>query len=208
MTTQTRETQTALTPAAALTLLSEGNARFQAGSMASRDLAQQVGVTAQGQFPFAVILSCIDSRVSAELIFDQGLGDVFSARIAGNVLNDDILGSMEFACQLAGSKLIVVVGHSACGAVRGACDGAELGHLTGLLQKIEPAIAAVTASGQERGDDFVLRVAERNVEHVAREIRERSSVLEALIAKGDVGIVGAMYSVQTGKVEFGDLCCG
>ena len=208
MTTQTRETQMDLTPAAALTLLSEGNARFQAGCMASRDLVSQVGVTAQGQFPFAVILSCIDSRVSAELIFDQGLGDIFSALIAGNVLNDDILGSMEFACQLAGSKLIVVVGHSACGAVRGACDGAELGHLTGLLQKIQPAIEAVEASGQERGDDFVLRVAERNVEHVAREIRERSSVLAALIAKGDVGVVGAMYSVQTGKVEFGDLCCG
>ena len=208
MTTQTRESQTDLTPAAALNLLREGNARFQAGSMATRDLVSQVGVTAQGQFPFAVILSCIDSRVSAELVFDQGLGDVFSARIAGNVLNDDILGSLEFACQLAGSKLIVVVGHSACGAVRGACDGAELGHLTGLLKKIGPAIEAVAASGQERGDEFVLRVAERNVEHVVREIRERSPVLEALITKGDVGIVGAMYSVQTGKVEFTELSCG
>ena len=208
MTTQTRATQKELTPAAALTLLSEGNVRFQSGSMLTRDLVEQVGVTAKAQFPFAVILSCIDSRVSAELIFDQGLGDVCSARIAGNVLNDDILGSMEFACQLAGSKLIVVVGHSACGAVRGACDGAELGHLTGLLQKIEPAIEAVAASGQARDDDFVLRVAERNVEHVAREIRERSSVLDALIAKGEVGIVSAMYSVQTGKVVFGDLSCG
>jgi carbonic anhydrase len=194
-----------LTPELALNRLEEGNVRFQSNLKINRDLLEQVNRTAQGQSPFAVILSCIDSRTSAELIFDQGLGDIFSIRIAGNVLNDDILGSMEFACKIAGSQLIVVLGHSACGAVKGACEGAELGHLSGLLRKIQPAIAVVEKSGALPGDDLVQSVAEKNVDHVVREIREKSSVLEAMITAGQVGIVGAMYSVQSGNVQFQDL---
>jgi carbonic anhydrase len=194
-----------LTPELALNRLEEGNVRFQSNLKINRDLLEQVNRTAQGQSPFAVILSCIDSRTSAELVFDQGLGDIFSIRIAGNVLNDDILGSMEFACKIAGSQLIVVLGHSACGAVKGACEGAELGHLSGLLRKIQPAIAVVEKSGALPGDDLVQSVAEKNVDHVVREIREKSSVLEAMITAGQVGIVGAMYSVQSGNVQFQDL---
>lgn len=195
-----------LTFAAALERLKEGNARFQSNLKINRDLLEQVNITAAGQKPFAVILSCIDSRTSVELIFDQGLGDVFSVRIAGNVLNEDILGSMEFACKLAGSRLIVVMGHSACGAVKGACEGAQLGNLTGLLQKIQPAMAAVEQDGGKLPkDEFVQRVAEKNVEHVVRQIRERSPVLETMISNGEVGIVGAMYSVQSGDVQFQDM---
>ena len=205
MNTLTRGTQTKLPPQAALQRLVDGNARFQANQTINRDLMEQVSITAKGQFPLAVILSCIDSRTSAELIFDQGLGDVFSVRIAGNVLNDDILGSMEFACKLAGSSLIVVMGHSACGAVRGACEGAELGHLSGLLRKMQPSVEAVMQSGKLPSDEFVQRVAEKNVDHVVREIRARSQVLDGMITEGQVGIVGAMYSVQSGKVQFQDL---
>jgi carbonic anhydrase len=194
-----------LTPELALNRLEEGNVRFQSNLKINRDLLEQVNRTAQGQSPFAVILSCIDSRTSAELIFDQGLGDVFSIRIAGNVLNDDILGSMEFACKLAGARLIVVMGHSACGAVKGACEGAQLGHLSGLLRKIQPSIALAEQSGELPGDEFVQGVAEKNVEHVVREIRERSQVLETMITGGEVGIVGAMYSVQTGTVRFQEM---
>ena len=194
-----------LTPQVGLDLLKEGNARFQSNLMLSRDHLEQVNITAAGQFPFAVILSCIDSRTSAELIFDQGLGDVFSIRIAGNVLNDDILGSMEFACKLAGSRLIVVMGHSACGAVKGAWEGAELGHLSGLLRKIQPSIDLMEQSRELPGDEFVQGVAEKNVERVVQEIRESSQVLEAMIRGGEVSIVGAMYSVQSGTVRFQDM---
>ena len=155
-----------------------------------------------------MILSCIDSRTSAELIFDQGLGDIFSIRIAGNVLNDDIVGSMEFACKLAGSRLIVVLGHSGCGAVKGACDGVELGRLTGLLRKIRPAIELAEKSGELPRDEFIQRVAEKNVERVVQEVRDRSQVLDAMITEGQVGIVGAMYSVQQGTIQFQDMFCG
>ena len=208
MKTLTREAQTALTPARALELLQRGNSRFEANLKANRNLLQQVNETSDGQFPLAVILSCIDSRTSVELIFDQGLGDVFSVRIAGNVLNDDILGSMEFACKVAGSKLIVVLGHSSCGAIKGACDGVELGHLTGLLGKIRPAVETVRRDGELSRDDLVQRVAEVNVEQVVREIRERSPVLDGMITEGQVGIVGGMYSVHSGAVSFLDLVCG
>jgi carbonic anhydrase len=207
MRTQTRDTQAALTPQKALELLKEGNARFQANLRANRNLLEQVNTTAEGQYPFAVILSCIDSRTSAELIFDQGLGDIFSIRIAGNVLNDDIVGSMEFACKVAGSRLIVVLGHSGCGAVKGACDGVELGKLTGLLRKIRPAIELTEKGGERSDDEFVQRVAENNVEHVVQEVRERSQVLDAMITEGRVGIVGAMYSVQSGTIQFQDMFC-
>jgi carbonic anhydrase len=208
MRTQTKDMQAGLTPQQALELLKEGNARFQANLRANRNLLEQVNITAEGQYPFAVILSCIDSRTSAELIFDQGLGDIFSIRIAGNVLNDDIVGSMEFACKLAGSKLIVILGHSGCGAVKGACDGVELGRLTGLLRKIQPAIELAQQSGELSRDEFVQRVAEKNVEHVVQEVRERSQVLDAMITEGRVGIVGAMYSVQSGTIQFQDMFCG
>jgi len=208
MRTQTKEMQASLTPQTALELLKAGNARFQANLKVNRNLLEQANITADGQYPFAAVLSCIDSRTSAELIFDQGLGDIFSIRIAGNVLNDDIVGSMEFACKLAGSKLIVVMGHSGCGAVKGACDGVELGKLTGLLQKIRPAIELTEKSGELARDELVQRVAKNNVEHVVQEIRQSSEVLDAMIAEGQVGIVGAMYSVQSGMVQFHDMFCG
>ena len=208
MRTQTKEMQAGLTPQTALELLTEGNARFQANLKANRSLLEQVNTTADGQYPFAVILSCIDSRTSAELIFDQGLGDIFSVRVAGNVLSDDVLGSMEFACKLAGSKLVVVLGHSACGAVKGAIDGAKLGKLTGLLRKIEPSVELARKSGELSRDELVQRVAEKNVEHVVQEVREKSPVLDAMIAEGQVGIVGAMYSVQRGSIQFDEMICG
>ena len=194
-----------LTPEVALDRLKDGNVRFRSNLRMNRDLLEQVNTTAEGQSPFAVVLSCIDSRTSAELIFDQGLGDIFSIRIAGNVLNDDILGSMEFACRLAGSRLIVVMGHSACGAVKGACEGAELGHLTGLLRKIQPSMEAVGQSGELPGEGFVQRVAEKNVESVVEEILERSHVLKSMISDGEVDIVGAMYSVRSGAVRFQNM---
>lgn len=208
MRTQTKDAQAALTPQKALELLKDGNARFRANLKANRNLLEQVNITAEGQYPFAVVLSCIDSRTSAELIFDQGLGDIFSIRIAGNVLNDDIVGSMEFACKVAGSKLIVVLGHSGCGAVKGACDGVELGKLTGLLRKIEPAVALARRGDRLSGAELVQEVAEKNVENVVREVRESSQVLDEMIAESRVGIVGAMYSVQSGAIQFQDMFCG
>ena len=208
MRTQTKDTQAALTPQKALELLKDGNARFQANLKANRNLLEQVNITAEGQYPFAVVLSCIDSRTSAELIFDQGLGDIFSIRIAGNVLNDDIVGSMEFACKVAGSKLIVVLGHSGCGAVKGACDGVELGKLTGLLRKIRPAVELTKKGGGLSDAELIQQVAEKNVELVVREVRESSQVLDEMIAEGQVGIVGAMYSVQSGTIQFQDMLCG
>ncbi|MFT7464186.1 MAG: carbonic anhydrase [Pseudohongiellaceae bacterium] len=205
MKTQTQQSLEGLTPATALDLLKKGNGRFQENLTKNRDLLGQVNSTSTGQFPFAIVLSCIDSRTSAELIFDQGLGDLFSARIAGNVLNSDILGSMEFACKLAGSKLIVVMGHSACGAVRGACDGAKLGNLSGLLDKIQPAIEAAKQGDDLSGDEFIQRVAEKNVDLVLQDIRKGSEVLDSMISSGEVGLIGAMYSVKTGQVSFQEL---
>ena len=208
MRTRTAEASTKPTPREALDLLREGNARFQANRRINRNLLEQVNTTAKGQYPFAVILSCIDSRTSAELIFDQGLGDIFSIRIAGNVLNDDIVGSMEFACKLAGSTLIVVLGHSGCGAVRGACDGAELGKLTGLLGKIRPLVKLVEQGGELARDELAQRVAEKNVEHVVSQIRESSRLLDSMITKGEVGLVGAMYCVKSGTIRFEEMLCG
>jgi carbonic anhydrase len=207
MHTQTKKSQDALTPADALKILQEGNARFCSNLKANRNLLQQVSETRDGQWPFAAILSCIDSRASAELLFDQGLGDIFSIRIAGNFINDDILGSLEFACAAAGAKLIVVLGHSRCGAIRGACDGTELGHLTGLLQKIQPAVDAVTArhGADSRGagnEDFVQEVMLENVRRTVEGIPERSGVLRDLQASGAIDIVGAAYDITSGKVDF------
>ncbi|HVS17061.1 MAG TPA: carbonic anhydrase family protein [Planctomycetota bacterium] len=207
MRTHNRESQQSLTPTEALQILREGNGRFQANLKANRNLLQQVNETRDGQFPFAAILSCIDSRVSAELVFDQGLGDVFSIRIAGNFVNDDILGSLEFACKVAGSKLIVVLGHSSCGAIKGACDDVRLGHLTGLLAKIRPAIESVgepsdSAVRNSHNAEFVQAVADANVELAVAQIRERSRVLRELLDQGRIAIVGGMYDVASGAVEF------
>lgn len=205
MRTLTKEMQAQLTPARALDLLKEGNRRFVNNLKINRNLLQQVNETAEGQYPFAFILSCIDSRTSAELIFDQGLGDVFSCRIAGNVLNMDILGSMEFACKIAGSKIIVVLGHSKCGAIKGACDDVELGHLSALLSKVKPAINAENVTHENRtanNSSFVENVAKLNVHLTLKQIPEQSPILADLIQSGDVALVGAMYNVETGLVEF------
>jgi len=204
MRTHTKETQKKLTPELALEILKEGNDRFVKNLKANRNLLEQVNETSEGQFPFAVILSCIDSRVPAELIFDQGLGDIFSIRIAGNFINEDILGSMEFACKVAGSKLIVILGHSSCGAIKGACDQVELGNLTKLLDKIQPAVSAVngTSDRSSANKDFVQKVADKNVEMALGVLSDQSPVLREMITAGEVGLVGGMYSVETGHVEF------
>jgi carbonic anhydrase len=207
MHTHTEELRDTLSPAEALTILKEGNSRFAANLKANRNLLQQVNETRDGQFPFAAILSCIDSRTSAELIFDQGLGDIFSIRIAGNFLNDDILGSLEFACRISGAKLIVVLGHSRCGAIKGACDRVELGHLTGLLENIMPAVDAVAdpvnpALRTSANEEFVETVSLQNVRLVAESICMRSSVLCEMENSGAIEIVGGYYDVTSGLVEF------
>ena len=207
MKAHTKETQLEMTPEKALVALKEGNARFQNNQKVTRDLMEQVKDTSGGQYPFATILSCIDSRVSAELIFDQGIGDIFSVRIAGNFTNPDILGSMEFACKLAGTKLIVVLGHTACGAVKGACDSARLGNLSGLIEKIEPAVEAVKepadpALRNSSNSKFVDEVAQKNVQMTIENIRLDSPVLAEMEAEGAIQIVGAMYDIKTGAVHF------
>jgi len=204
MRTHTKEFQTSLTPPQAFQLLKDGNRRFVSNLRLNRNLLQQVNETSEEQYPFAIVLSCIDSRTGAELIFDQGLGDIFSVRVAGNVLNEDILASMEFACGLAGSRLIVVLGHSKCGAVKGACRHLQVGHLTGLLGKIGPALWEVE---QQRGNrstnpEFVEQVARENTRHQMRAIVQRSPILGELLNQGRIGIVGGMYSVESGEVDF------
>ncbi len=207
MKAQTKESQSALSQNQIIDLLKKGNLRFLENQTLSRNLQQQVEETSGGQFPFATVLSCIDSRIPVETIFDQGIGDLFSVRIAGNFVNDDILGSMEFACKLAGSKVLVVLGHTACGAVKGACDGAELGKLTGMLEKIKPAVKAVTnpvdaAQRTSANLDFVNEVAVKNVSFTIDDIRSGSEVLAEMENNGEIQIVGAMYDVATGKVAF------
>ena len=202
-----KETQAQMTPRKALQFLQEGNSRFINNLKAHRNLLEQVNETRDGQWPFATILSCIDSRTSAELIFDQGLGDIFSVRIAGNIVNTDILGSMEFACKVAGSKLIVVLGHSKCGAVKGACDHVKLGNLTELLSKIQPAVYEENAIVENRNSSntvFVENVSEINVKRNVKNIIERSFVLEQMVEYGEIGIVGAMHDIETGLVTFYD----
>ena len=207
--TQTKESQKTVSPSIALELLKSGNQRFVENKMANRDLNGQVGDTSKGQFPFATVLSCIDSRVSSELIFDQGIGDVFSVRIAGNFINSDILGSMEFACKLAGTPLIVVLGHTSCGAVKGACDQAELGNLTSMLGKIMPAVKSVQTPVDEslrnsKNLDFVNTVAAHNVKLSIQRILNESVVLSEMVDKGEIQIVGGMYDISSGEVEFYD----
>lgn len=207
MKAHTRETQATMTPEKALQYLKEGNIRFQKNLKANRNLLEQVNDTAEGQFPFATILSCIDSRVSAELVFDQGLGDIFSIRIAGNFVNQDILGSMEFACKLAGTKLIVVLGHTSCGAIKGACDHARMGNLTALINKIEPAVYAVEEPEDKSirnssNLEFVDAVSKKNVEMTLDNVRSQSVILSDMEKNGEIKIVGGMYDISTGEVEF------
>ncbi|MFY9551323.1 MAG: carbonic anhydrase family protein [Thermoanaerobaculia bacterium] len=199
---QTKESQAAMTPARALAILKEGNGRFVAGAREPRDLKAQVKATASGQYPYAAIVSCMDSRVPAELVFDQGIGDVFSVRVAGNVVDTDDLGSLEYAAKVTGVRLILVMGHTACGAVKGAIDDVKMGNLTFLLEKIRPAIEASGPRGTSKDHAYVDRVAERNVRHTMKEIRERSPILREMFDTGKVGLVAAMYDLDTGKVTF------
>ena len=197
--------QTAITPVMALDLLKEGNKRFISNLKLNRNLLQQANETSDGQHPFAVILSCIDSRTSAELIFDQGLGDVFSVRIAGNIINEDILGSMEFGCKVAGSKIIVVLGHTKCGAIKGACDHVEMGNLTALLSKISPAVDHETETKENRNSSnsvFVENVATINVKQTVQAIMDRSPILSEMIQSGQLGIIGGIHDISTGEVTF------
>ena len=205
MRTHTKETQHILTPELALDILKEGNERFVNNIKAHRNLLEQVNETSTGQFPFAAILSCIDSRTSAELIFDQGLGDVFSIRIAGNILNEDILGSMEFACKIAGSKLIVVLGHTKCGDIEGACNNILLGNITTLLNKVKPAIDLETETTENRTGSnlrFVQNVTRNNVTITVQKIKEQSPILKELEAAGEIRIIGGLYDLDTGHVTF------
>ncbi len=205
MRTHTKETQATTTPQMALEFLREGNYRFLNNLKANRNLLQQVNETRDGQFPFATILSCIDSRTSAELIFDQGLGEIFSIRIAGNVINDDILGSMEFACKIAGSKLIVILGHTKCGAIIGACDNVQMGNLSTLLNKIQPSVYYERTTQKNRNaknEEFVEKVARIQVKRSVENVVEQSVVLRKMIEQNQIGLIGAIYDVQTGLVEF------
>lgn len=205
MRTHSKETQSSLTPDLAIDILKEGNDRFMKNLKANRNLLQQVNETSEGQFPFATILSCIDSRTSAELIFDQGLGDIFSIRIAGNILNEDILGSMEFATKVVGTKVIVVLGHTKCGAIVGACNHVEMGNLTTLLNKVQPAIYAEKKIKENRtgsNTTFVNNVTEINVHLTIDRIRRESPIIADLENSGQIKIIGGVYDVETGKVSF------
>lgn len=205
MKTLTQAMQAAITPTMALELLKQGNKRFINNIKVNRNLLQQVNETSEGQHPCAVILSCIDSRTSAELIFDQGLGDVFSIRIAGNIINEDILGSMEFGCKVAGAKIIVVLGHSQCGAVKGACDHVEMGNLTALLSKLQPAVydeKTITENRSSSNAAFVEKVSIINVKRTVHAIMERSPILKEMIEQDDINIIGGNHNISTGEVTF------
>jgi carbonic anhydrase len=205
MKTQSKETQNNLTPEKAFEILKNGNQRFVNNLKANRNLLEQVNETSEGQFPFATILSCMDSRTSVELIFDQGLGDIFSIRIAGNVLNDDILGSMEFGTKVAGTKIVLVLGHTKCGAITGACDAVEMGKLTQLLNKVKPAIDAEKEIKENRtgsNEDFVNNVTVNNIHLVMEQIRKESPIIADLENQGSIKIVGGLYDLTSGEVTF------
>jgi carbonic anhydrase len=199
-----KEQRDQLTPDQVVEMLKAGNERFRTGKMQAHDYLAQKRASAAGQYPAAAILSCIDSRAPAEIILDTGIGDTFNARVAGNIANDDIIGSLEFACAAAGAKVVLVMGHTGCGAVKGAIANVELGHLTALLEKIKPAIPATTFAGEKTGSnaDFVDAVAATNVRRTVGEIRERSSVLAGLEKQGKIKFVGSMYHLAGGRVEF------
>ncbi|MDG1804721.1 carbonic anhydrase family protein [Flavicella sp.] len=200
MKAQTKETQQLFTPESVIETLKTGNERFVANNKLNRDLNNQVSDTSGGQFPFAVVLSCIDSRVPAEIIFDQGIGDIFSVRVAGNVVNEDVLGSIEYGCKVAGSKSVVVLGHTKCGAVTAACKHVELGNITALLSKIQPAVSKVNK--QEVTAESIEETAITNVELSVEQIKAESTILAEMEKNGEINIVGASYDVATGKVTF------
>ena len=205
MRTLTKELRDKITPMEAIEILKKGNERFVNNLKVNRNLLQQVNETSDGQHPFAVILSCIDSRTSAELIFDQGLGDIFSVRIAGNIQNVDILGSIEFSCKVAGAKVVVVLGHTKCGAIKGACDDVKMGNLTELLDKLKPVVTAentILSNRNSGNSEFVDKVASLNVMYTLRQIQKKSSILNEMIQQGEISIVGGMYDVETGLVDF------
>lgn len=197
----TKLKQEQISPTEALQILMDGNKRFVENTLTQRDLLGQVSDTSTGQFPFAAILSCIDSRVPAEIVFDQGIGDVFSARVAGNIVNEDMLGSIEYACKVAGSKIVVVMGHTKCGAVTAACKNVELGNITALLSKIKPAVE-LCSTGVEMDAEAIEEVAIQNVLLSIQNIREESPILAEMEQEGSILIVGAIYSVATGEVSF------
>jgi carbonic anhydrase len=203
----TEESQAAMTPPSALAELKAGNARFVAGHPQKRNPSADIKATAPHQYPKAVVLSCMDSRQPIEIVLDQGIGDIFSVRVAGNVLDDDVLGSMEYGCKVAGAKLIAVIGHSSCGAIKGAVDGVDLGNLTGLLAKIQPVIGQIPDDSQPRtskNHEFVDKVSEANVRLVMQQIRERSPILREMLDSGQIGLVGGLYDLATGEVRFYD----
>ncbi len=205
MRTLTKELRDKITPMEAIGILKNGNERFVSNLKVNRNLLQQVNETSEGQHPFAVILSCIDSRTSAELIFDQGLGDVFSVRIAGNIQNADILGSIEFSCKVAGAKVVVVLGHTKCGAVKGACDQVKMGNLTTLLEKLKPSLdgeTSVTSERNSNNSEFVEKVASLNVRITGKQILKNSSILKEMIENDQIALVCGMYDVETGIVDF------
>jgi len=205
MRTLTKELRDKLTPEEVIEVLRRGNERFVNNLNAHRNLLEQINVTADGQYPFAVILSCMDSRTSAELIFDQGLGDIFSIRIAGNILNEDILGSLEFATKVAGSKIILVLGHTKCGAITSACNNVRLGNLTKLLNKLRLVIENETETKTQRdgsNPSFVYNVTKINVQMTIEKIREQSPIISELLKGGEIKLVGGIYDVDTGIVEF------
>ncbi len=201
----TQEEQARLTPARVIELLKEGNKRFVDGEVTLRNHKEQIRRAAANQFPKAIVLSCIDSRVPVEDVFDRGIGDMFVARVAGNFVNTDILGSMEFACKVSGAKLILVLGHEYCGAVKGAIDAVELGHITAMLEKIKPAVNSFSGYEREKASsnaEFVQMVAEKNVQLNVEKIREESPILQEMEAAGEIKIIGAMYDMETGQVNF------
>lgn len=202
MKTLTKAIQNKMTPKDAHKILVEGNNRFVQDIKANRSLQSQVIETSSGQYPFAIVLACIDSRVPVELIFDLGIGDIFSARVAGNIINEDILGSMEYACKVAGSKVVVVLGHSKCGAVTAACQNVKLGNITALLDKIQPAVQLVKGDKKEITNDLIEEVIHKNVNLSIEQVRKESPILAEMESKGEIEIVGAMYDVSTGKVDF------
>jgi carbonic anhydrase len=203
--TITKDIQNSITPEMAIELLKDGNIRFTGNQMLNRDLGSQVKETTGGQSPFAAVLSCIDSRVPAEIVFDQGIGDIFSARVAGNIVNEDVLGSLEYSCKVAGSKAIIVLGHSQCGAVKSACDDVKLGNITALLSKIRPAVEAVSkemGAGDSSNSAFVQKVVDTNVDLTIAQMRNDSPILREMEDNGEISIVGAVYHVEDGSVSF------
>ena len=202
MQTQTKDTQLALTPQSVLEMMKEGNKRFLSKKIADRDHHQQVKDTSTGQYPMAVVLSCIDSRVPVEIVFDKGIGDIFSARVAGNVVNVDMLGSMEYACKVAGSKVVMVLGHSKCGAVTAACKHTELGNITALLSKIKPAVNELVKPDVELTASLIEDVIALNVKKAIEQIRNDSPILKEMEENGEIILVGSIYNVATGEVEY------